>query len=60
MPEYRKGKLGGDTWHSCRHCPADPKSDYLVRYVAPARDRDLCLECSAIASEDVCRRALEQ
>ena len=27
MAEYRK-KKGKDTWHWCRNCEKDPKSDY--------------------------------
>jgi hypothetical protein len=55
MPEYRRHEAGGQ-WHWCRNCSIDPKADYLVRYVRPERDRDLCPGCEAKEAEGVCNR----
>lgn len=60
MPEYRRHQSAG-VWHSCRTCAHDPKADFLIRYVRPANDRDLCPTCMAAdLSEDVCRRVIDQ
>jgi hypothetical protein len=45
MAEYRK-RRGSDTWHWCRNCNNDPKSDYDSRRDKPTSG-DLCNECKA-------------
>jgi len=51
MAEYRK-KKDGDTWHWCRNCSKDPKSDYDSRKDRPAWD--LCEECKAKEKNGTC------
>jgi hypothetical protein len=42
--EYRR-RPGGETWHWCRNCSTDPKSDYNTRKTRPRGN--LCNECHA-------------
>jgi len=46
MAEYRKRKTGTDTWHFCRNCSNDPKSNYDTRNARPT-DGELCNECKS-------------
>jgi len=53
MAEYRRRKTGSDTWHWCRNCHLDPKSDYDTRDKRP--DYDLCNHCKAKEKNNDCR-----
>ena len=52
MAEYRK-KRGGDTWHWCRNCSKDPKSDYDTKSDRPSWD--LCEECKSKEKNGTCQ-----
>ena len=52
MAEYRK-KRGSDTWHWCRNCSNDPKSDYTTSNDRP--HGDLCNECKGKERNNDCR-----
>jgi hypothetical protein len=52
MAEYRR-KKGSDTWHWCRNCSKDPKTDYDSRSTRP--DYDLCNECKSKERDGECR-----
>lgn len=53
MAEYRKRKgLQYDTWHWCRNCASDPKSDYVTRSTRP--DGDLCNQCKSKEANGDC------
>ena len=53
MAEYRKRKgLQYDTWHWCRNCANDPKSDYVTRSTRP--DGDLCNQCKSKEANGDC------
>lgn len=52
MAQYRR-KRGSDTWHWCRNCSNDPKSDYDTRDTRPGYD--LCNECRGKESNGTCQ-----
>ena len=52
--EYRKRKgVAHDTWHFCRNCSNDPKSNYDVRH-SPPTDGELCNECKGKRAAGTC------
>lgn len=52
MAEYRRRKGAYDTWHMCRNCSNDPKSNYDTRSSRP--DSDLCNECKSKEKAGTC------
>lgn len=52
MATYRR-KNGSDTWHWCRNCSNDPKSDYDERGSRPSYD--LCNQCLGKERNNECR-----
>ena len=52
MAEYRKRKTGTDTWHWCRNCSNDPKSDYTSQTTRPTYD--LCNQCKSKEDKKEC------
>jgi hypothetical protein len=56
MAEYRRRK-DKDTWHWCRNCRNDPKSDYIV-YSGAGKPTygELCNECQAKVRDLNCKQ----
>lgn len=52
MAQYRR-RRGSDTWHWCRNCSNDPKSDFDTRTERP--QGDLCNECKSKEREKTCQ-----
>jgi hypothetical protein len=48
----RKG-VQHDTWHWCRNCSNDPKSDYDTSYTKPTSG-ELCDECKSKEARGDC------
>lgn len=55
MKTYRK-RRGYDTWHWCRNCSNDPKSDYVEENSsARPKSGELCNECLGKERNENCR-----
>lgn len=52
--EFRK-KKNSDTWHFCRNCSNDPKSDYDTKYSKPTSG-ELCNECQGKEKNGNCNK----
>ena len=51
-PYYRR-RTDSDTWHFCRNCTLDPKSDY-VSYTGPPTPSELCNQCRGKERDSNC------
>lgn len=51
---YRR-KRGSDTWHWCRNCRNDPKSDYEEQPQKPTTG-ELCNECRTKEAAGTCQK----
>ena len=49
---YRRLK-GSDTWHFCRNCTLDPKSDYDSQTTRPTTG-ELCDQCIGKENQGTC------
>ncbi len=51
---YRRG-TGHDTWHFCRDCSNDPKSNFDARSTKPTTG-ELCNECESKEKAGDCKQ----